>query len=74
MREGGGEALTVVVATRRRAVGDVRGALGLVCGVVIVGAEVQIAGLASQEGCACLVVRNFGRKSSREGRLEWEWI
>lgn len=66
--------MTVVVTPRLRAVGDVGSrALGLVCGVVV-GAEVQIDGLASKEGCAGLVVRNFGRESSRDGRLAWERI
>lgn len=27
-------------------------------------------GLTSQEGCSCLVVRNFGRRISRERRLK----
>lgn len=40
---------------------------GLVAGV---GRVVSVEGLTSQEGCSCLVVRNFGKSGSRERRLK----
>jgi hypothetical protein len=39
------------------------GHLWLVCCVI----EVPVKGLSSQEGCACLVVRNFGRVAAAAG-------
>ena len=39
---------------------------GLVAGI----GRVAWIGLTSQEGCSCLVVRNFGRSISRERRLK----
>ncbi len=41
----------------------------LVGGIVVV---VWVKGLSSQEGCSCLVVRNFGNEVSRERRLKLE--
>jgi hypothetical protein len=67
--ECGGEAFAVVVTSRRRTVGDVRlGVLGLISRVGgVVWVVVQIDGLTSQEGCARLVVRNFGRVAAAKG-------
>lgn len=46
--------------------------LGLV--VVMVGLEVPVQRLASEEGISGLVVRNFGRVDSREMAAEGGWI
>jgi hypothetical protein len=66
--EGGGEALTVVVSSGLRAVGErwLRH-LGRIGGGVAVGSVVAIEGLTSQEGCARLVVRNFGSMAAAMG-------
>jgi hypothetical protein len=56
-----------VVASGRRAVGNVgRGRVGVVGGVVV-GREAPVKGLSSQEGCPRLVVRNFGRVAAAMG-------
>lgn len=66
--ERGREAFAVVVASRLRAVGNVRrGALRVVRGAVVVRVVVLIERSTSQEGCARLVVRNFGRVSAARG-------
>jgi hypothetical protein len=66
-RQSGGEALTVVVTSRLRAVG-LRWLrhLGRI-GSVVVGSVVAVEGLSSQKGCARLVVRNFGRVAAAMG-------
>lgn len=77
-RELSGEAFAVVVAPGlgvelgRRLLEGRRVLEGWL--VVLVGVVVLIEWLTSQEGCAGLVVRNFGRMSSREGRLKREDI
>jgi hypothetical protein len=69
----GGEALAVVVSSRLRAVGDVRRRALRLVGRVCVGSVVPVEGLSSQEGCARLVVRNFGRMAAAMGGWQ-EWI
>lgn len=81
--EGGGEAFAVVVSSGLDPVGNLGGGLEgrLVGGVVVLEVvEAAIEGLSSQKGCARLVVRNFGKNGSREGRLAmgcinkcWRW-
>ena len=65
-RQGGGEALAVVISSGRRVGGMRRRALGLVRRVGV-GSEVSVEWLSSQEGCARLVMRNFGRVAAAEG-------
>lgn len=67
-RELGREAFAVVVAAWL----DGRVGLMRLWGIVVV----MVQWLASEEGCACLVVRNFGgRRSRRTAGLGWvEWV
>lgn len=62
--QGGGEAFALVVSARRGGKGRLAGWV-----VVGVGSKVAVERLTSQEGCARLVARNFGKGVSRRWRL-----